>query len=194
MNMDLEMTEWRAQWLTEEPAAAPLLHQDLRGLVERKSRNMRLAFAGQMAWGIALMAFSAWFASRHRTFEWILWAAVIWLAAFIMAGFAVWNAAGTWTAMQESNAAFLELARRRSMREWRAVHFGRWALAVQLGIVMVWFSINALTGRMPANSYLFGVALIVLIAAIYLTVFSARERRIQRELAYLSECASDVVQ
>ncbi len=194
MNMDLELTEWCAQWLAEEPAAAPLLHRDLRRLVERKTRNMRLAFAGQLLWGVFLMAFSAWFASLHRTFEWMLWAAVVWLATFIMAGFAIWNAAGTWTALQESNAAFLELARRRSMREWRAIHFGRWALAVQLAIVMVWFSIDVLTRRMPGNSYLFGVALMVLIAAVFLTVFTARERRIRRDLAYLNACGPDVVQ
>ena len=193
MNMDLELTAWRAQWLADEPAAA-LRHQDLRGLVRRKSRTMRLAFAGHLLCGVALMAFSAWFASRHRTFEWMLWAAVIWLAAFIMTGFAIWNAAGTWTALQESNAAFLELARRRSMREWRAIHFGRWALALQLAIVIAWLSIDVLRHRMPVNSYLFGVALTVLMAAVYLTVFTARERRIQRDLAYLSALESDVIQ
>lgn len=193
MNMDLELTEWRAQWRAEEAAAA-LPQRDLRALVERKSRNMRLAFAGHMTVGIALMAFSAWVAARHPTFEWMLWAAVIWVSTFVMAGFMIWNAAGTWSALQESNATFLDLARRRTMREWRAVHFGRWALAVQLAIVMAWFSIDILRHRMPVNSFLLGVALVVLMAAAWLLIFTARERRIQRDLAYLNECASDLVQ
>ena len=80
-----------------------------------------------------------------------------------------------------------------SMREWRAMRFGRWALAVQLAIVMLWFSVDVLRRRMPANSYLFGIALIVMIGAIGLAIFNARERRIRRDLVYLDACGADLV-
>src|SRR5262249_44476823 len=117
---------------------------------------------------------------------WILWAAVIWIATFFAVGFSIWNKAGTWSALQQSNAAFLDLSRRRCERELQAIHAGRWALAVQLGIVTIWFSIDALMHRLSVWAYLFGMAVTILLGAITLTLFTARERRIARDLENLS--------
>lgn len=187
MNMDLELAEWRTDWLAHGAPDAKLLRLDLRLLVDRKRRRMRLALFGQFGYGAALLAFSAWFASRRPTLEWILWAAVLWAATFVAAGFTIWNKAGTWRAMQESNAAFLELSRRRCLRELRAVHIGRWSLAAQLAIVAPWLSWDFIIHRLPLGPYLFGISVTVLVAAVYLTSFAARERRILRDLEYLNQ-------
>ena len=187
MNMDLELANWRTDWMAREVSDAAMLRPDLRRLVDLKRRRMRLALLGQFVYGAALLAFSAWFASRQPTLEWILWAAVLWAATFIAAGFTIWNKAGTWRAMQESNAAFLELSRRRCLRELHAIHIGRWSLAAQLAIVAPWLSWDFAIHRLPSGPYLFGMAVTVLVAAAYLAWFAARERRILRDLEYLNQ-------
>jgi drug/metabolite transporter (DMT)-like permease len=119
--------------------------------------------------------------------EWILWAAVIWAGTFVSAGFAIWNHTGIWRALSHDNAAFLSLSRERSLRELRAVRFGRWFLAVQLAIVVAWFSLDFALHRMTMSAYFFGGALTVLMATGYLQWFSYRERHTRRELAQLDQ-------
>lgn len=181
MNTDTELALWRAEWLAD--VSAPQI--DLRSLVRRKTRRMRLAFAGQLLYGAAMLAFTAWFASQRPTFEWILWAAVIWTATILGTSFTIWNKAGTWNALHQSNAAFLDLSIRRCGRELQAMRAGKWALAVQLAIVMIWFSADILMRRLPVKAYLFGVSMDILVGAIALTLFGAREHRIARDLANL---------
>jgi hypothetical protein len=187
MNMDLELAEWRTDWLANEAPDAAMLRPDLRRLVDRKRRRMRLILAGQLLYAVAMLVFSAWFASRRPTLEWILWAAVLWVATFIAAGFTIWNNAGTWQALQQSNAAFLDLSRRRCLRELRAIHLGRWSLAAQLAIVAPWLSIDFAIHRLPLVPYLFGMAVAILAAAVFLISFAARECRTVRELQHLDQ-------
>jgi hypothetical protein len=150
---------------------------------------MRLVLAGQLLYGAAMLVFTAWFASRRPTFEWILWAGVLWVATFLAAGFALWNNAGTWRALQQSNTAFLDLSRRRCLRELRGIHLGRWSLAVQLAIVAPWLSLDFAIHRLPLVPYLFGIAVTIVVAAAFLASFSTRERRILRELQCLDQFA-----
>jgi hypothetical protein len=185
--MDVELADWRIDWLANEVADATMLRVDLRRLVERKSRRMRLVLAGQLLYGAAMLVFTAWFASRRPTFEWILWAAVLWVATFAAAGFTIWNKAGTWRALQQSNAAFLELSRRRCLRELQGIHLGRWSLAAQLAIVAPWLSLDFAMHRLPLVPYLFGITVTIVVAAVFLASFSARERRILRELQCLDD-------
>jgi hypothetical protein len=185
--MDLELAEWRTDWIADEAPDAAMLRLDLRHLVDRKRRRMRLALFGQLVYGAAMLAFTAGFASRRPTLEWILWAAVLWAGTFFAVGFTIWNKAGTWRALQESNAAFLDLSRRRYLRELRTIHLGRWSLAVQLAIVTVWLSWDAAVRRLPVRAYLFGIGVTILLAAVYLVWFAARERRIHRDLEYLNQ-------
>src|SRR5579862_801697 len=125
MSIDLELEAWRTDWMSAPTSDAAMLGQDLRRLVERKSRKMARSLAGHLLFGAVTLAFSAWFASKRPTFEWILWAGVIWAGTFFAAGFAVWNSAGTWKALAQSNAAFLDLSRQRCRRDLRALRLGR---------------------------------------------------------------------
>jgi hypothetical protein len=176
MNMDIELAEWRTDWLAEAASETAMLRPELQRLVDRKRRRMALALVGELLFGAAMLAFSAWFASLRPTLEWMLWAAVIWAGTFFASGFKVWNKAGTWKALRQSNAAFLDLARRRSQRELRAIHIGRWFLAVQLAIVAPWLSWDFAIHRLPLGAYLLGIAVTILLAAAYLSWFAARER------------------
>ncbi len=185
MSMDLELAAWRTDWLAPQVSDDAMLRLDLRRLVERKRRNMALALIAHLTFGVAMLAFTAWFASKHPTLEWILWAAVIWLGTFFAAGFTVWNSAGTWKALSQSNAAFLDLSRRRCLREQRAIRLGRWFLAVQLAIVAGWLSLDFVMRRLPLRPYFFGGALTILLAIAYLEWFAFRERRIRRDLERL---------
>jgi hypothetical protein len=187
MSMDLELAAWRTDWLAEQVADTAMLRQDLRRLVERKRRKMALALAGQLLGGAVLLAFSAWFASRRPTLEWILWAAVLWAGTFFAAGFTLWNKAGTWKALQQSNAAFLDLARKRCLRDLQALRWGRWALAVQSAVVTAWFSVDFARHRLPIGPYFFGGAITIVLAAAYLKWFRAREKRTLRDLARLND-------
>jgi hypothetical protein len=185
--MDLELAAWRTDWAAHSPADAAMLRLDLRRLVERKRRKMALGLCGQLLFGAIMLAFSAWFASNRPTLEWILWAAVIWAGTFFAAGFAVWNTSGTWKALSQSNSAFLDLSRRRCLRELRAIRLGRWFLAVQSVIVTVWLSWDYAIRRLPMGPYFFGGAVTILLAAAYLEWFAARERRSLRDLGRLDE-------
>jgi drug/metabolite transporter (DMT)-like permease len=189
VNMDMELAVWRTDWQAPRTSDAAMLRLDLRRLVDRKRRNMALALFGQLLFGAAMLAFSAWFASTRPTLEWILWAAVIWAGTFFAAGFAVWNKAGTWKALSQSNAAFLDLSRQRCLRELQALRLGRWFLAVQLAIVGAWLSWDYAMHRLPMGPYFFGGAVTILLAAAYLEWFAARERRNLRDLARLDEFA-----
>jgi drug/metabolite transporter (DMT)-like permease len=187
MNMDLELAAWRTDWRAHQPSDAAMLRLDLRRLVERKRRNMALGLSGQLLFGAVMLAFSAWFAAARPTLEWILWAAVIWAGTFFAAGFAVWNKAGTWKALPQSNAAFLDLSRRRCMRELRALRIGRWFVAVQLAIVAAWLSWDYAIHRLPMRPYFFAGGVTILLATAYLEWFAARERRSLRALGRLDE-------
>lgn len=187
MNMDLELANWRSDWMARGVSDAALLRPDLRRLVDRKRRRMFLVLCGELLFGALMLAFSAWFASQRPKLEWILWAAVIWAGTFFAAGFKVWNKAGTWRALQQTNAAFLDLSRHRCLRELRAIHIGRWFLAVQSAIVATWLSWDFVIHRLPVGPYLFGMAVTVFLAAAYLAWFAARERRILRDLEYLNQ-------
>jgi hypothetical protein len=187
--MDLELADWRADWIAENLPDAALLRVDLRLLVERGSRRMRFAFAGQLLCAAAILVFTAWFASRNPTLEWILWAAVLWVSTFLGIGLAIRTRTGTWKALGQSNAAFLDLSLRRCRRELRAIHHGRWSLAAALSIVMGWLSLDAFLHRLPVGPYLLGVTINVLIAAVWLAIFTTRERRANREFEQLSQFA-----
>jgi cation transport ATPase len=187
MSIDVELDAWRADWLAGQPSDTAMLRQNLRRLVDRKRRRMALALAGQFLMAVALLAFSAWFASRRPTLEWILWAAVIWGGTFFAAGFAVRNKAGTWKALSESNAAFLDLSRQRCLRELSAIRLGRWFLAVQSAIVAAWLSLDYALHRLPRGRYFFGFAVTILMAVGYLEWFAYRERHSLRELKRLGQ-------
>jgi len=185
LNIDLELTDWRTDWLANEVSDAAMLRPDLHRLVDLKRRRMALALFGELLFGAVMLTFSAWFASRRPTLEWLLWAAVIWVGTFFAAGFKVWNKAGTWQALQQSNAAFLDLSRRRCLRELQAIHLGRWFLAVQSAIVASWLSWDFAIHRLPLLPYLFGIAVTILLASVSLVWFTARERRVRGDLQWL---------
>ncbi len=185
--MDTELAAWQKDWLNPQPSDTAMLRLDLRRLVDRKRRQMALELSGRLLYSVAGLAFSAWFASRQATLEWILWAAVIWAGIFIGAGFSIWNASGTWKSMSQSNAAFLDLSHRRCLRELRAIRLGRWFLAVQLAIVAAWLSWDFVRHRLPLRPYFFGGVVTILLAAAYLEWFAHRERRGLRGLARLDQ-------
>jgi hypothetical protein len=187
VSTDLELAAWRTDWLADQPSDTAMLRVDLRRLVDRKRRQMAFSLIAQLLFGLAMLVFSAWFASNRPTLEWILWAAVIWLGTFFAAGFVVWNQTGTWKTLSESNAAFLDLSRERCLRELRAARLGRWFLAVQLAIVAGWLSLDFAMHRLPIRPYFFGGAITILLAAAYLEWFAFRERRSRQDLARLDE-------
>lgn len=190
MNSDLEFAEWRAEWMSGGAAEKALLsseklNPELIRLVARKRRAMLLSLGGQLLTGAALMAFSAWFALTRPSPRWILWAVVIWLSTLFAATFSILSHAGTWSALRESNAAFLELSRRRCLRELRGLRIARWFLASQLAIVLPWLSWDYAAHHIGVGSYLIGFAATFLMSGAYLIWFSARERRTVLDLKRL---------
>jgi hypothetical protein len=186
MSPDLEMARWQAGWLGQEGSVAGP-RSDLRRAVERKRQRMMLTLCGQLLLGAVLLAFSAWFASAHPALEWVLWAAVIWATTLFAVGFAIWNSAGTWKALQQSSAAFLDLSRRRCTAELRATRAGRWFLAVQLAIVAAWLTWDFARHSLTLGHYLFGIGATTALAAAYLAWFATRERRTLGDLTQLDE-------
>ncbi len=187
MSLDSELAGWQAGWFTREEDEAAVPRFDLRRAVERKRQRMMLALCGQLALGAAMLAFSAWFVSVHPALEWTLWAVVIWVTTLFAVGFAIWNTAGTWKAIQQSSAAFVDLSRRRCAAELRATRVGRWFLAVQLAIVAVWLSGDFARHSLALRHYLLGMGATVALAALYMAWFAARERRTVGDIKQLDE-------
>jgi hypothetical protein len=53
MSPDLELAEWRTDWLANGESDSVMLRPDLRLLVDRKRRRMLLAVVGQLLFHMA---------------------------------------------------------------------------------------------------------------------------------------------
>jgi hypothetical protein len=178
MNTDHELAAWRDEWQAEPQAISTAT---LRQIVEKESRRMLLRHAAGVLFSLALLAFSADVAYHDATTERIAWAAVVWALTFTAAGFLIWNSRRLWTPDQESSAAFIALQCERCRAALRTVRFGRWFVAIELLIAVPWLSF----GR--GSSAVTGVAIVLILSAIYLAYFAWYRRHKLKELQSLEE-------
>ncbi len=183
--MDEELVSWRSDWLAE--ANPQPLVPDIHRIVERDRRRMALRLGGQLLWSLTLLGFSAWWAWRWHSLEWLLWAGVIWILTVIAMRFVIRNTAGAWRSSDQSTAAFLNLTRRRCQASLRAVRFGHRLLAVNLAIVAPWLSWDFARHHLPGRNYVIGLILTAVLTATYLIAFAWLRRKKLGELERLDQ-------
>jgi hypothetical protein len=183
MNPDQELANWRQDWLAQEESPGNF---EIRRIIDRQRRRMAASLAGQLLLGLAMLGFSAWFASQRWTAEWIAWAAVIWISTFVASGFAIWNSAGNWTSLDQSTAGFAALGRRRCLAALREIRFGRWFTAIGLAIVVPWITWDFAIRHPSLGALLLGDGIAFGFSAVYLIWFAVWRRRKLKELEELN--------
>jgi len=189
--VDQELKDWQATWQSAAETAAPAPPFDIRRHAARAGRRLTVRYAAGCLWAVALLAFSTVYAMRHPTLQWLLWAVAVWIATLVAVGFMIWNGRGLWTAASQSNAAYVELSRRRCLAELRAIRFGYALLLAELIVVTPWLLWNFFSKlgspafELPAH--LTGFAVLMALTAGYLVWFTTYRRRKLRELELLAE-------
>jgi hypothetical protein len=183
MNPEQELADWRQDWLAQDEAP---VHFEIRRIVDRERRRMALRMAARLLCALALLAFSALWAWHWRSAEWIAWAAVLWISTFATSGFAIWSSAGNWTALDQSTAGFVDLARRRCVAVLREIRFGQWMVAVSMAIVVPWLTWDFAIRYPDAKALVLGDGIACVVSAVYLIWFAAWRRRKLRELEELN--------
>jgi hypothetical protein len=189
--VDQELRDWQATWQSSAAAERRTPPFDIRNHAARAGRRLTVRYASGGLFALALLVFSAVYAQRHPTLQWLLWAAAVWIATLVAVGFMIWNGRGLWTAADRSSAAYVELSRKRCMAELRAVRFGYALLSAELVVAIPWllwdfFSKRSLPG-FDLASRLSGFAVLLALTVGYLVWFTLYRRRKLRELALLAD-------
>ena len=189
--LDQELKGWQATWQSSAETKRRTPPFDIRRHAARAGRRLTFRYAAGCIWALALLLFSAVYAKLHPTLQWFLWAAAVWIATLIAVGFMIWNGRGLWTAADRSNAAYVELSRKRCLAELRMIRFGYALLAAELAVVTPWllwnfFSKRGSPGFDPA-SHLTAFAVLLALTVGYLIWFTVYRRRKLRELERLAD-------
>lgn len=188
MNPDQELANWRQDWLAQ---GEPPGRFEIRRIVERERLRMAARLATRLLTALGMMGFSAWWAWRQWSAEWIVWAAIIWISALVTSGFAIWNTIGNWISLDQSTAGFVDLARRRCLAVLREIRFGRWMVAVSFALVVPWLTWDFTIRNPSVEGLLLGDGIACALSVFYLVWFGVRRRRKLKELDELERFTAD---
>jgi hypothetical protein len=134
---DEELREWITDWQAgAEPAAE--VRDAIRRRVKRQSFKMALYAAGEMVFGLSMLAFVIYSAAvRPAPFHLAAMGGLALLILWALA-YSLWSLRGTWRPSAETTAAFLNLSILRCQRRLGAVRAGWWLLALELAILIPW--------------------------------------------------------
>ena len=133
MEADLELDSWRRHWHRQEVALP-----DLKDLVERQTRRMRLWVVGEIIVTVVFGGGSLTLASTYRQTDIFVLAAGIWifLAVAWMLSFLLRR--GAWAPVTATNSAFLDLMILRCRRRRESIVAQCLLYAVILTFDLVW--------------------------------------------------------
>lgn len=183
-----ELTEL---WRSEHPPAAAL--DTLRRKVARETRTVRLAAIADLAivltvWPVAAQLLDAG-VSRAAT----LAIAALWLVNAAIAGFALWNRRGAWSAAGETPHDYVALTTRRARARLRTARFVPAAATVQAVAVVLAVALAPANNMAPDRTLRASVAAAVLVVASSLWAgwYGRRARADLSDLARVSELLAD---
>jgi hypothetical protein len=183
MNIDTELETWRRAWQSEA-AIAP----DLRRRVERQSRWLKIAIAGDVLVTIVIGGGVIALAARAPQPDMLLLAAATWSFIAVAWAFRIGISRGLWSPAAMNTAAFVDLSIRRCRAQLRACRFGGGLFVCQLAFCMGWIYRHS-APRPPLLAWLFGSAFngVVWLFSLAFFGFLAWYRRKKRaELAWLA--------
>jgi cation transport ATPase len=181
---DLEMNQWREQWLAQ-PSAPTKPLSEIRNAAIRQQRRLRASHIGALLTAAALLVFGGVMASKNPSLESWLWAAAVWSTTLAATAFSIWNWQGLWKANVQSVADFERDYETRCLASLRAVRVGMAFLVVQTAIAFPWLAWDYLTGQLAGSRFAGASALLACLVAVFTLHFRRYRRRAQRELEQL---------
>ncbi|MGO8789046.1 MAG: hypothetical protein ACLQVL_16915 [Terriglobia bacterium] len=184
MNIDAELEVWRQQW--QSGTTVPL---DLRRKVERQSRFMKIAFAGDVLVTITIGGATLGWALRSPRPEIVFLAVATWIFIASAWTFALMANRGNWSPSALDTAAFVDLSVRRCRARLAAVWFATGLFLVEIVFILGWVYNYSPAHRAPLLTWLFFGSVpidIVWLGTVAFFGFLIWYRRKKRaELAYL---------
>lgn len=192
MNLDAELDIWRDQWQSER--AVPV---DLRESVERQSRWMRLALAGEVLVTVVMGgATSAW-AMRVPQPDIVLLAVATWMFLTVAWILSLRANRGTWSLPSLDTSAFLSLSIHRCRARLSAIRYAAILFVCELVFCLAWVYFHLPEPRLSAVRWLFfsstEIDVVWLCTAVFFGYLVWYRRKKQRELAYLLSIETPIV-
>jgi hypothetical protein len=190
MEADLELDSWRRHWRQEEVALP-----DLKDLVERQTRTMRLWVVGEIIVTILFGGGSLALAALNRRTDFFVLAAGIWVFIAIAWAISYLLRRGAWAPMTATTSAFLDLMmlRCRRRRESIAAQCLLYTMILTFDLVWIYF---ARESRAADGVLAFltssGVAWVWIVTVALGVVAVWQRRKLGRELEVLTSLRSQI--
>jgi len=180
----------RGAW---QEAEAPGKYEsfDVCDRAKRKEIRLKVLHVLELACALVLLVGSVMVAQYLRLLEMWIWASVVWITTLAASGFSIWNWRSLWKAENKTAVEYAETYENYCIAGLRQIRFGYRLLAVQLAIVVPWFSWKFFFAVGAAHwnlaRYLIGMGLAAVLTTVYLVWFSTAGRKRLRELELLRE-------
>lgn len=182
MSLDLELETWRKDWQSDAEIPA-----DLRRRVERQSRRLRMAIAGDVLVTVAIGGGALALAARSPQPDMLLLAAATWSFIAVAWAFRLTVTRGLWSPTAIDTAAFVELSIKRCRAQLKATVFGAGLFVVEMAFCMGWIYRHSATAK-PLATWLFGSVvndLVWLLSLAFFGILAWHRGKKQAELAWL---------
>ncbi len=186
MSADLELNDWRTEWLAQD-VAPEVNSADVRRNALRQQRRRRILHVLELFSGVIFLAGSVAIAWRISSAEMYLWAAVVWLTTLVVSAFSVWNWQTLWRADVKSVAEFAAESERRCLAEIRAARFGKGFIIVQAMISVLWFTWDYHRSEFSTARFGMALLLVIILCIGYWVMFSRFRRKALSELEGIRE-------
>lgn len=182
MTGDMELREWRAEWMslsrTCEKSPA-----DIRRNAVRQQRRLRFWHVLELLAAIVFLAFSGMAVKRDPGLEICLWAATVWAATVAVTAFSIWNWRILWNSNLKSVSEYALEYKKICVARLRAARFGMGFLATQVAIAVPWLTWDYLRQRTSGIVFAESLAVIAGLVLGFCVVFIHHRRTATRELA-----------
>jgi hypothetical protein len=169
---DREMQAWRDAWSGNDASDAGTTQIDVAKLLRRHRLFAALRLAGNVAFGIVLLAGSFVFAERTGDPEMIFWAVAVWIATLVTLAIALkaWRRDQLYNT--ETVAGFTGFYRKKASSDrWKA-RTGVSLLAVLFAVSAAWLTVDLLSSRMSLSRYAIVLAVEIAICVIWAAAFA----------------------
>ncbi len=190
MEADLELDSWRRHWHRQEVALP-----DLKDLVERQTRRMRLWVVGEIIVTVVFGGGSLTLASIYRQTDIFVLAAGIWIFLAIAWTLSFLLRRGAWAPVTATSSAFLDLMILRCRRRRESIVAQCLLYAVILTFDLVWIYVareSSAADSVLAFLMSGGVAWVWVITAALGVLAAWQRRKLGRELDALTRLRSQI--
>jgi len=184
MSLDTELDVWRQQWQSDTTVPP-----NLRRMVERQTRWMRISLAADILVTIAVGGFTAGRAVLSPQPDIVSLAGATWLFLAAAWAFSLTINRGNWSPVTLDTAAFVDLSVRRCRAWLAATWFGAGLFLCELTFCLGWVYQHSGDKRAPLPVWLFFSSIPIDVVWLFTLAFAVTlvwfRRKKAAELAYL---------